>query len=151
MKSKVFLDLSSPSVMPNTHPQFRNFLLKMPHSSLPSFSTDAKHSLKLISGVPQLLPRIVIDHISTTTAPEEEQDQRTPSHKLVHILLSSSRSKSTTPVRRRSLTASRASLELGHGLGDKVKLWSDGWYENRDQIIAGSLRILQKAAGKDLE
>jgi hypothetical protein len=54
VKSKVFLDLSSPSVMPNTHPQFRNFLLKMPYSSLPSFSTDAKHSLKLISGVPPL-------------------------------------------------------------------------------------------------
>jgi hypothetical protein len=32
-----------------------------------------------------------------------------------------------------------------------VKLWSDGGYENRDQIIAGSLRSLQKAAGKDLE
>ncbi len=84
-----------------------NVLLKMPHSSLPSFSTDAKHSLKFISGAPQLLPRVMIDHISTTTAPEEEQDQRTPSHKLVHVLVSSSRSKSTTAVRRRSLTASK--------------------------------------------
>jgi hypothetical protein len=36
-------------------------------------------------------------------------------------------------------------------LGDKVKLWSNGGDENRDQIIAGSLRSLQKAARKDLE
>ncbi len=117
MKSKVFLDLSSPSVMPNTHPQFRNFLLKMPHSSLPPFSTDAKHSLKLISGVPQFLPRVMIDHISTTTAPEGEQDQRTPSHKLVHIFVSSSRSKSTTVVRRRSLTASKGFSGVGTWFG----------------------------------
>jgi len=117
VKSKVFLDLSSPSVMPNTHPQFRNFLLKMPYSSLPSFSTDAKHSLKLISGVPPLLLKVMIDHISTTTAPEEEQDQRTPSHKLVHILVSSSRSKSTTAVRRRSLTASKGFSGVGTWFG----------------------------------
>ncbi len=135
VKSKVFLDLSSPSVTPNTHPQFRNFLLKMPHSSLPPFSTDAKHSLKLISGVPQLLPRAMIDHISTTTTtPEEEQDQRTPSHKLVHILVSSSRSKSTTAVRRRSLTASTGFSGVGTWFGrqGEALVWWRVWKQRSD-------------------
>jgi len=58
----------------------------------------------------------MIDHISTMTAPEEEQDQRTPSHKLVHIVVSSSRSKSTTAVRR-SLTASKGFSGVGTWFG----------------------------------
>ncbi|CAM6047342.1 unnamed protein product [Sphagnum compactum] len=123
VKSKVFSDLSSSSVMPNPRPRLSS-PLKV-HSSLPSFITDPKTSPKLGSGVvPQLSPRIRIARMS---APE---DRRTSS-KEVHILVSSSRSKSTTV--RRSLTANKGLSR--YSLGDKVKRLSGGAYPNGDCML----------------
>ncbi|CAK9275134.1 unnamed protein product [Sphagnum jensenii] len=133
VKSKVFSDLSSSSVMPNPRPRLSS-PLKV-HSSLPSFITDPKTSPKLGSGVvPQLSPRIRIARMS---APE---DRRTSS-KEVHILVSSSRSKSTTV--RRSLTANKGLSR--HSLGDKVKRLSGGAYPNGDHMLAMSPKGSRKS------
>ncbi|CAM6075293.1 unnamed protein product [Sphagnum tenellum] len=133
VKSKVFSDLSSSSVMPNPRPHLSS-PLKV-HSSLPSFITDPKTSPKLGSGVvPQLSPRIRIARMS---APE---DRRTSS-KEVHILVSSSRSKSTTV--RRSFTANKGLTR--YSLGDKVKRLSGGAYPNGDHMLAMSPKGSRKS------
>jgi hypothetical protein len=133
VKSKVFSDLSSSSVMPNPRPRLSS-PLKV-HSSLPSFITDPKTSPKLGSGVvPQLSPRIRIARMS---APE---DRRTSS-KEVHILVSSSRSKSTTV--RRSLTANKGLSR--YSLGDKVKRLSGGAYPNGDHMLVVSPKGSRKS------
>ncbi|CAK9878549.1 unnamed protein product [Sphagnum jensenii] len=133
VKSKVFSDLSSSSVMPNPRPRLSS-PLKV-HSSLSSFITDPKTSPKLGSGVvPQLSPRIRIARMS---APE---DRRTSS-KEVHILVSSSRSKSTTV--RRSFTANKGLTR--HSLGDKVKRLSGGAYPNGDHMLAMSPKGSRKS------
>ncbi|CAM6022569.1 unnamed protein product [Sphagnum balticum] len=133
VKSKVFSDLSSSSVMPNPRPRLSS-PLKV-HSSLPSFITDPKTSPKLGSGgVPQLSPRIRIARMS---APEE----RRTSSKEVHILVSSSRSKSTTV--RRSFTANKGLSR--YSLGDKVKRLSGGAYPNGDHMLAMSPKGSRKS------
>ncbi|CAK9229516.1 unnamed protein product [Sphagnum troendelagicum] len=133
VKSKVFSDLSSSSVMPNPRPRLSS-PLKV-HSSLPSFITDPKTSPKLGSGVvPQLSPRIRIARMS---APE---DRRTSS-KEGHILVSSSRSKSTTV--RRSFTANKGLTR--YSLGDKVKRLSGGAYPNGDHMLAMSPKGSRKS------
>jgi hypothetical protein len=132
VKSKVFSDLSSSSAMPNPHPRLSS-PLKV-HSSLPSFITDPKTSPKLGSGVvPQLSPRIRIARMS---APEDRS-----SSKEVHILVSSSRSKSTTV--RRSFTANKGLSR--YSLGDKVKRLSGGAYPNGDRMLAMSPKGSRKS------